>query len=93
MSLAVGYNLGTWSLLSLHTLQVERLVLRIRDPVIFYPGSEMEKKSRPGIPDKRPGSYFRELSNNFLWLKILKFVVAEPEPKEIFLAPQHCREQ
>jgi hypothetical protein len=34
MSLAVGYNLGTWSLLSLHSLQVERdtFAISVADP-------------------------------------------------------------
>jgi hypothetical protein len=33
-------------------------------PVLFNPGPGMEK-FRSGIQDKHPGSYFRELSNNF----------------------------
>jgi hypothetical protein len=46
-------------------------VLRIRDPVPFWPldlGSGMGKKSGSwsGIRDEQPGSYFRELKNNFL---------------------------
>jgi hypothetical protein len=44
--------------------------LRIR-----IPGSGMGKKS--GIWDELPGSYFRELRNNFLGL-ILKFFDADP---------------
>jgi hypothetical protein len=32
------------------------------------------KKSESGIRDKRSGSYFRELSNNF-WVKNIKFFV------------------
>jgi hypothetical protein len=31
--------------------------------------------SRIAIPDKHLGSYFRELSNNFLDLKLLKFFI------------------
>ena len=42
------------------------------------PGSGMDKKSRSGsgirIRDEHPGSYFRELRNNF-WVKILKGTV------------------
>jgi hypothetical protein len=30
------------------------------------------------IRDEQPGSYFRELRNN-IWVKILKFVDADPE--------------
>jgi hypothetical protein len=48
-------------------------MLRIRDPVPFRPldpGSGMGIKSRSGygirIRDEHPGSYFRELENNFL---------------------------
>jgi hypothetical protein len=39
----------------------------------------MGKKSGSGsgIPDEQPGSYFRELSNNF-WVKILIFFDADP---------------
>ena len=32
------------------------------------------------IQDEHPGSYFRELSNNFLDNKILKFFDANPDP-------------
>ncbi len=32
------------------------------------------------IRDKYPGSYFRELSNIFFGLKILKSFVADPDP-------------
>jgi hypothetical protein len=41
----------------------------------------MDKKSRSGIQirDEHPGSYFRELRNNFLGLNILKFVDAGPD--------------
>jgi hypothetical protein len=40
----------------------------------------MGKKSGSGIwiRDEKPGSYFRELRNNFLELKILKFFYADP---------------
>jgi hypothetical protein len=42
----------------------------------------MGKKSGPGagirIGDEQPGSYFRELRNNFL-VKMLKFSDADPE--------------
>ncbi len=57
------------------------IVLRIRDPVIFYPwtrdpypGSGMEK-SGSGVNKKHLGSYFRELSNNFLDYDIIKFLL------------------
>jgi hypothetical protein len=42
----------------------------IRDP-------RCVKKSGIRIRDKQPGSYFRELRNNF-WVKILKFFDADP---------------
>jgi hypothetical protein len=35
-------------------------------------GSGMVKKIRVWIRDELPGSYFRELRNNF-WIRILKF--------------------
>ncbi len=51
------------------------LGIRIQDPVPFcplYPGSGMGKKSRSisgiRIRDEYPGSYFRELRNNFFGL-------------------------
>jgi hypothetical protein len=50
----------------------------------------MGKKSRSGsgICDEQPGSYFRELINNFLGLKILSFFDADPNPESgIFLTP------
>jgi hypothetical protein len=42
----------------------------------------MGKKSRSGsgIGDEQPGSYFRELGNNFLGLKQLKFFGADADP-------------
>jgi hypothetical protein len=33
-----------------------------------------------GTRDEHPESYFRELRNNFFWLKILKFFDADPDP-------------
>jgi hypothetical protein len=39
----------------------------------------MGKKSRSGIRDKNPGSYFLELRNTF-WVKILKFLDADAGP-------------
>jgi hypothetical protein len=59
MSLAMGYNHGTWSLLSLHTLQVERDTFAISvadpDPVfIFDPASGMVKNPDPGSRIKIP---------------------------------------
>jgi hypothetical protein len=43
----------------------------------------MGKKSGSGsrIQDEQPGSYFRELRNNF-WVKILKFFDADPGQKK-----------
>jgi hypothetical protein len=40
----------------------------------------MGKKSgsRSGMRDEHPGSYFRELRNNFSRVKILKFYDADP---------------
>jgi hypothetical protein len=40
----------------------------------------MGKKSgsRLRIRDEQSGTYFRELSNNFFWVKILKFFDADP---------------
>jgi hypothetical protein len=46
----------------------------------------MGKKSDPdpgsgsGIRDEHPGSYSRELRNNFFGLKIPKFFDADPDP-------------
>ncbi len=84
MSLAVGYNLGTWSLLSLHTLQVERDTVAIS---VADPGSSafLTLGWRKKNPDPRSriditGSCFRELKNNFFGLKLLKFCVADPDP-------------
>jgi hypothetical protein len=37
--------------------------------IFLTPGSRMGKKSISGIRDEHPGSYFRELRNNFLGLK------------------------
>jgi hypothetical protein len=45
------------------------LRIRIRDPVHFYPlnpGYGMGEKIKIRIRDEHPGSYFRELRNNFL---------------------------
>jgi hypothetical protein len=54
-----------------------------------YLGPGMGKKSSSGsgilIWDEHLGSYFRELGNNFLGKKTLKFLNADPEPgSEIF---------
>ncbi len=46
-------------------------VLRIRDPVPFWPLDPGWVK-KIMIRDEQPGLYFRELINNF-WVKILKF--------------------
>jgi hypothetical protein len=40
----------------------------------------MGKKSRSRVQDEHPGSYFRELSNNFWVKKKLKFFDADPDP-------------
>jgi hypothetical protein len=59
------------------------MLIRIRDRVAFLtPGSGMGKKSSygSGIRDEHPGSYFREIRNHFLGLKIHKFVDADPDP-------------
>jgi hypothetical protein len=46
----------------------------------------MGKKSRSGIRNEHPESYFRELRNNYFGLKILKFLDADRDPgSEIFL--------
>jgi hypothetical protein len=34
--------------------------------------------SGSGIRDEQPGSYFLELRNHFLWVKIFKFFDADP---------------
>jgi hypothetical protein len=51
------------------------------------PGSEMVKKSRSGsgirIRDEQPGSYFRELRNNFFNVKILKFFMRIRDGKNL----------
>jgi hypothetical protein len=61
-------------------------VLRIRDPVLFdpwirdtVPGSRTGKKSVSRIGDEHPSSFFRELRNSFLRLKIHKFFW-DPDP-------------
>jgi hypothetical protein len=55
--------------------------VRIR---IRYQGSRMGKKSRSRsgitIRDEHPGSFFRELRNNFR-VKILKFFDMDPDPR------------
>jgi hypothetical protein len=38
-----------------------------------------KKKIKIRILDEHPGSYFRELRNNFFWLKIIKFFDADPD--------------
>ncbi len=58
--------------------------MRIRDPGIrclFDPLILDGKKTGfgSGIRDEQPGSYFRQLRNNF-WVKILKFFDVEPGP-------------
>ncbi len=60
-------------------------VLRIRDPMPFWPlGSGMGKKSGSGsgIRNEKPGSYFLELRNNFLGLKYLNSLmrILDPDP-------------
>ncbi len=72
-------------------------VLRIQDSVHFEswirdPGSEKIR-----IRDEQPGSYFRELSNNF-WVKILESFDADPGWKKIGSGinipdPQHCADR
>jgi hypothetical protein len=42
------------------------------------PGPGLGKKIRIRVRDEQAGSYFRELRNNFLGLKILKFFDADP---------------
>ncbi len=59
------------------------VAVRILDPgsMPFRPldlGSGMGKKIRIRIRDEQPGSYFRELRNNF-WVKTLKFFEADPD--------------
>jgi hypothetical protein len=39
----------------------------------------MGKKIKMQIRDEHPGSYFRELRNNF-WVKILKYFDADADP-------------
>ncbi len=50
----------------------------VADPV---PGSGMGNKSGSGsgIRDEHPISYFRQLRNNFLGVKILKFFDSDPD--------------
>jgi hypothetical protein len=49
---------------------------------LLTPESGMGRKLGSGseirIRDKQPGSYFRELRNNFFGVKILKFSYADP---------------
>jgi hypothetical protein len=52
------------------------LRIQIRDPVPFYPCIRDENKIKIRIRDEHPGSYFRELRNNF-WIKMLKFLNAD----------------
>jgi hypothetical protein len=58
------------------------LRIRIRcffDPWIRDPGGIKKIKLR--IRDEHPGSYFREIRNNFLGVKIIKFLDADPDPE------------
>jgi hypothetical protein len=52
---------------------------------LLTPGSGMGKKSESvsGIGDEKPGSYFRELKNNFFLVKILKFFDVDPGWKNV----------
>ncbi len=58
------------------------------DPRIRDPGWVKIKIRIRGIrnPDEHPGSYFRELRNNFFLVKILKFFDedADPDPGNLF---------
>ncbi len=38
----------------------------------------IKSASGSGIRDEQPGSYFLELRNHFLWVKIFKFFDADP---------------
>jgi hypothetical protein len=52
----------------------------------FASGSGIGKKSRSGIRDEHPGSYFPELRTQFFGLKKLQLFDADPDPgSEIFL--------
>jgi hypothetical protein len=44
------------------------------------------KKKNPGAGLKHPGSYFRELRNNFFGLKILKFFDADLDPGSVIFS-------
>jgi hypothetical protein len=60
------------------------LWIRIRDTMHFVfwirdPGGIKKIKLR--IRDEHPGSYFRKIRNNFLGVKILKFLDADPDPQ------------
>ncbi len=53
----------------------------VANPVPFWPldpRSGMGKKNRVRIRDEQPGSYFRELGNQFFGVKILKLFNADP---------------
>jgi hypothetical protein len=41
------------------------LLIRIRDPVLFYPWSRDPGWKKSGSGNEHPGAYFRELRNNF----------------------------
>ncbi len=56
------------------------------EPWIQDPGWVKKSRSRYGIRDELPGSYFRDLKKQFLGLKYLNFSDAHPDPgSEIFL--------
>jgi hypothetical protein len=65
-------------------MQFYILPFSVADPdpgsgAFLTPGCGMGKKSRSGIRDENPGSYFLELRNTF-WVKILKFLDVDADP-------------
>jgi hypothetical protein len=72
------------------------LRIRIRDQWPFWslhPGSGMVKKIRNRIRDEQPGSYFRELRNNFFGLKYLILLCGSGMEKSRIRDPVLARRQ
>jgi hypothetical protein len=54
--------------------------LRIRDPVPFWPLDPRWVKNKIRIRDEQPGSYFRELGNQFFGFKYLNYLMRIRDP-------------